>query len=220
MTRATRHIGPKAALPFNGHFSPDGRWARAYVSRESGAFEVYVTSFDPAKILDSEGAVRAGKWQISNNRGTTPRWRREGKELFYMNRGKTIISVEVKGQGKSFELGRTQRLFVSPATPFLSTYDVTPDGQRFVIDTSHKRQIELDTGFLCCLLRVDVDISSRNEIRVGVRGNRRALPINDMLSICREKARATHDPDYLALVRAVQALSNELRDLERNLLMG
>ena len=48
----------------------------------------------------------------------------------------------------------------------------------------------------------------------------RFQPINDMLSICREKARASHDPDYLALVRAVQALSNEVRDLERNLLMA
>jgi hypothetical protein len=48
----------------------------------------------------------------------------------------------------------------------------------------------------------------------------RFQPINDMLSICRQKARATHDADYLALVRAVQALSNEVRDLERNLLMA
>ena len=50
--------------------------------------------------------------------------------------------------------------------------------------------------------------------------NGRFQPINDMLSICRQKARATHDPDYLALVRAVQALSNEVRDLERNLLVA
>src|SRR5215469_12393753 len=48
----------------------------------------------------------------------------------------------------------------------------------------------------------------------------RFQPINDMLNMCREKARASHDPDYLALVRAVQALSNEVRDLERNLLMA
>jgi len=45
-------------------------------------------------------------------------------------------------------------------------------------------------------------------------------PINDILSLCRERGRATRDPDYLALVRVVQALSNEVRNLERNLLLA
>jgi eukaryotic-like serine/threonine-protein kinase len=147
-------IGEKKAIQFlhpaggsfDAQFSPDGRWV-AYVSRESGSFEVYVTSFDPAKVLNRDAAVRAGKWQISNDRGTTPRWRRDGKELFYMDPGNTIISVEVKGQGQSFEVGRSQRLFVAPANPFASTYDVTPDGQRFVMSTSPEEE-EVSLSFV------------------------------------------------------------------------
>jgi hypothetical protein len=50
--------------------------------------------------------------------------------------------------------------------------------------------------------------------------NGRFQPINDMLTLCRQKARDTHDADYLALVQAVQALSNRVRDLERNLLLA
>jgi len=46
----------------------------------------------------------------------------------------------------------------------------------------------------------------------------RFQPINDMLWVCQETAKASHDSDYLALIRAIRALSNELRDLERNLL--
>ena len=49
--------------------------------------------------------------------------------------------------------------------------------------------------------------------------NGRFQPINDMLNVCRERARAANDTDYLALLKAVQALSNELRDLERSLLL-
>jgi Tol biopolymer transport system component len=128
-----------AAAAFDAQFSPDGRWV-AYVSRESGSYEVYVTSFDPAKVLNGAGAVRAGKWQISSDGGTTPRWRGDGKELFYITPGNAIMSVEVKGQGESFNIGRSQRLFVGPSNPFASTYDVTPDGRRFVMSTVPEQQ--------------------------------------------------------------------------------
>ena len=48
----------------------------------------------------------------------------------------------------------------------------------------------------------------------------RFKPINDILGLCRERGRVAKDPDYLALVRVVQALSNEVRNLERNLLLA
>ena len=57
----------------NGQISPDGKWV-AYASDESGAWEIYVTSFPGA----------AGKWQVSRGGGTEPRWRGDGKEIFYI----------------------------------------------------------------------------------------------------------------------------------------
>jgi len=46
------------------------------------------------------------------------------------------MAVEVKGKGASFDMGRSQRLFVAPVSPFSETYDVAPDGQRFVMSAS------------------------------------------------------------------------------------
>src|SRR5262249_25279903 len=57
----------------NGQISPDGKWV-AYQSNESGDWEIYVTTFPTA----------AGKWQVSRGGGTQPRWRADGKELFYI----------------------------------------------------------------------------------------------------------------------------------------
>jgi Tol biopolymer transport system component len=54
-----------------GRFSPDGRWV-AYISNESGPFQIYVQSFPSS----------GGKWQVSTNGGAQPQWRRDGKELF------------------------------------------------------------------------------------------------------------------------------------------
>src|SRR5262249_18285853 len=87
---------------FDGQFSPDGRWV-AYVSRESGRPEVYVVAFEPSKFLNgSTAGTPSGKWQISGNGGTTPRWRRDGKELFYIGPGNTIMAVQTDGKGASF----------------------------------------------------------------------------------------------------------------------
>src|SRR5260370_3617792 len=64
-----------------GRFSPDGRFV-AYTSNESGAQEVYVRSFpDPT-----------GKWQVSKSGGSQPRWRRDGKKLFYISENRVIAA--------------------------------------------------------------------------------------------------------------------------------
>jgi Tol biopolymer transport system component len=103
-------------------FAPDGRWL-AYTSDESGRREVYVTSFPG----------REGKWQISNGGGAAPRWRRDGRELFYVAPDRRLLSVEVRS-GESFASGAPKPLFAVPwfraNFPF---YDVTGDGQRFLV---------------------------------------------------------------------------------------
>ena len=123
-----------AGAAYEGQFSPDGRWV-AYTSRESGRPEIYVAPFDAAKFLSGEtsDSTPAGKWQISSAGGGSPRWRGDGKELFYFGPENTLMAVEVQGKGNSFEVGRGQPLFVAPRNPFSTTYDVTPDGKRFVM---------------------------------------------------------------------------------------
>jgi Tol biopolymer transport system component len=120
---------------YDAQFSPDGRWV-AYTSTESGRPEVYVVSFDGAKVLSGAGGAPAGKWLISSDGGWVPRWRRDGKELFYLGLDNSITAVEVEGKGNSFNVGRSQVLFVAPVNPFSETYDVSPDGQRFVMSAS------------------------------------------------------------------------------------
>jgi Tol biopolymer transport system component len=120
---------------FDAQFSPDGRWV-AYTSTESGRREVYVVPFDGAKVLSGVGGAPAGKWLISSDGGMGSRWRRDGKELFYLGLDNSITAVEVEGKGNSFNVGRSQVLFVAPVNPFSRTYDVSPDGQRFVMSAS------------------------------------------------------------------------------------
>ena len=105
--------------------SPDGRWL-AFKSNESGEEEVYVASFPNM----------SGKWQVSVNQGDRPRWRGDGKELFYLNNEDQIMAADVNGIGASFEIGRVRPLFaISPARPGM-LYRAFADGQRFVVSTN------------------------------------------------------------------------------------
>ena len=105
-------------------FSPDGRYL-AYLSRESGRDEVYVRTFPGAE----------GKRQVSFNGGVQLRWSRDGKELFYVE-GETLIAVSVTTEPR-FEAGKAKRLFSDPNLTWqertMPQYDVSPDGQRFVM---------------------------------------------------------------------------------------
>jgi Tol biopolymer transport system component len=112
----------------NGQFSPDGKWV-AYASDESGKWEIYVTSFPDAH----------GKWQVSNGGGDQPRWRGDGKELFYLAADGKMVAVPVK-DGANFNSGAPAALFQANARQPVATseqvvYDVTQDGQRFLINT-------------------------------------------------------------------------------------
>jgi eukaryotic-like serine/threonine-protein kinase len=108
-------------------FSPDRKWL-AYTSDESGAPEIYVQTF-PAS---------GGRWRVSTGGGCQPRWRRDGKELFYIAVDGKLMAVDVK-LGATFEAGVPKTLFgtrVFSLTDFRNHYAVTADGQRFLINST------------------------------------------------------------------------------------
>jgi eukaryotic-like serine/threonine-protein kinase len=108
-----------------GRFSPDGRWV-AYVSNETGSNEVYVTHFPGP----------AGKWPISSGGGDYPRWRADGRELFYLARNGTLMAAAVNGQGADFDVnGARPVLEIHPGSSAGYPYDVSADGQRFLVNT-------------------------------------------------------------------------------------
>ena len=108
---------------FGASFSPDGRWI-AYTSDESGPGQVFVQSFPLA----------GGKWQISATNGYYPRWRQDGKELFFDNSG-TLMAVDLTGTvpGGTFKAGVPERLFSGLLNIPPHNYDVTPGGRRFLV---------------------------------------------------------------------------------------
>jgi Tol biopolymer transport system component len=114
------------ATPFDEgapQFSPDGRWL-AYVSNESGRYEIYVQPYPGP----------GGKWQISTEGGTEPVWNPNGRELFYRS-GDKMMAVDVATQ-PSFTVGKAHVLFEGPYQPSWTSaqnYDVSPDGQRFLM---------------------------------------------------------------------------------------
>jgi Tol biopolymer transport system component/DNA-binding winged helix-turn-helix (wHTH) protein len=118
----------------NAQFSPDGRWL-AYASDESGQAEVYVRNFTPPDV----GAATRGpaiKRQVSTRGGTTPRWRRDGKELFYAASDGKLMAVDVQADAQSFKPGLPHALFDAQLDARLGTaafYAVTKDGQRFLV---------------------------------------------------------------------------------------
>ncbi len=118
---------PSQASQSNGQFSPDGKWV-AYASNESGDWEIYVTTYPGA----------AGKWQVSRGGGIEPRWRGDGKEIFYIGPKSTLTAVPVNREG-TFSSGTPMPLFqFHGRTPVSSTdlftYDVAKDGKRFLVN--------------------------------------------------------------------------------------
>jgi Tol biopolymer transport system component len=108
-----------------GHFSPDARWA-AYESSETGREEVFVQDF-PAK---------AAKLQVSTDGGSEPRWRRDGRELFYLAADGRLMSVSID-TAPDLKLGVPTPLFQTTLAklplPAQRRFSVSPDGQRFIM---------------------------------------------------------------------------------------
>jgi eukaryotic-like serine/threonine-protein kinase len=112
----------------HGQFSPDGRWM-AFMSNESGRQEVYVRPFPGP----------GDKWLVSTAGGGWPRWRRDGREIFYAARDGNVMAVPVNAAGSSFVVGAARPLFKVRMRPIVRldaySYDVAADGQRFLINT-------------------------------------------------------------------------------------
>jgi serine/threonine-protein kinase len=117
---------PFLQTPFNEsapRFSPDGHWL-AYASDESGRYEIYVQPYPGP----------GGKWQISTEGGTEPAWNPNGGELFYRS-GRKMMAVEISTR-PGFAAGKPRVLFEGEYVPTPLTfpnYDVSPDGQRFLM---------------------------------------------------------------------------------------
>jgi Tol biopolymer transport system component len=122
--RKARPFIQAAANARGGRFSPDGRWL-AYSSSEFVRAEVYVQPYPGP----------GGRWQISKAGGRHPRWRLDGKEIFYVSPDLKMMAVEVEA-GSTFKTGPARLLFQMPATPTPAgpSYDVSHDGQRFLVN--------------------------------------------------------------------------------------
>jgi Tol biopolymer transport system component/predicted Ser/Thr protein kinase len=113
----------------NTQFSPDARWI-AYSTNETGTWEIFVSPFPGGN----------GKWQVSRGGGEEPRWRRDGKELFFLSAEGRIMAVPVKLMESNFESGSPVALFQAHLRQPISamdvvSYDVSADGQRFLVNT-------------------------------------------------------------------------------------
>jgi eukaryotic-like serine/threonine-protein kinase len=131
--------GDKKPFPFlqtefnndQGQFSPDGRWV-AYTSDESGRSEIYVRTFSP----DSTAAASetGGKWLISTGGGVEPRWRGDGKALYYLAPDRNVMAIEI-ATDPVFLAGAPKALFQSPPSTVstrLRSWELAPDGKRFL----------------------------------------------------------------------------------------
>lgn len=122
----------------DGRFTSDGKWL-AYVSNESGANEIFV------RRLSAEASthrVSAGPpVLVSRGGGLMPRWRRDGKELFYVARSGALMAATV-----GTDVGVPVELFRLPA--MLNDWDVSPDGQRFLIATPTQPSVQTLTVIL------------------------------------------------------------------------
>ncbi len=114
------------AMEGEPQYSPDGRWM-AYSSTNSGARQIFV-----------EPIPRSGaRWQISSGQAREPRWRGDGRELFYLGDGNALMSVAMNLAGNDWTVGRPESLFSLRVTDrdVRYHYAVSSDGNRFLVNT-------------------------------------------------------------------------------------
>ena len=131
MEMANRQTHPLLKTPYlirNAQFSPDGKFF-AYASSETGNWEVYVSPFPGV----------GSKWQVSRGGGEEPRWRLDGKELFYLAPDGNLMVSSVNTSA-GFIAGLPSSLFQTHPRQAVSamdffSYDVSQDGQKFLVNT-------------------------------------------------------------------------------------
>ncbi len=129
--RTPRALAPGNANQVPAAVSPDGRWL-AYAVDEGPHREVYVTSFPDGN----------GNWPVSSDGGDNPRWRADGKELFFAANDR-LLAVDVTTSANQFAAGPVKELFTMrvPASVLgtRATYAPSPDGQKFLVNTYDQR---------------------------------------------------------------------------------
>jgi len=131
---------PVTQTPFDeseGQFSADGRWI-AYESDDSGTPEIYVMPYPSA----------GRKYQVSTAGGFKPRWRRDGKEVFYLAPDLQLMSVEISTDESGLKVGQAKSLFQLPPAGGDTDFDVTADGQKFLV----KRALQSKSDSLLTLI--------------------------------------------------------------------
>lgn len=129
---AERRATPLLATVYaeaSGALSPDQKWF-AFQSDESGRDEVYVQAFDPA----SPGAAR--RWLVSTRGGSLPRWRGDGREIFYMDASGALMAAATNPDGAEFHCDKPKMLFQTRTIPKVpwNLYDAAPDGRVFMVN--------------------------------------------------------------------------------------
>jgi hypothetical protein len=124
---------PLLQTPFNemlARLSPDDRWI-AYMSDESGRYEIYVRSFSPAAKAGATGP----KWMVSNGGGNMPVWRPDGKVLFYSSTRLMTVDIDTS---KGFQAGTPRPTFAVPLPSLTNGWDLTP-AQAVLLHSASRR---------------------------------------------------------------------------------
>ena len=127
LTKSRKKVLEGRGITTQARLSPDGKWV-AYANADTGRFEIIVQDFPNA----------SGRWQVSTTGGLQPMWRADGQELYYITLDGRLMAVPVK-TGTLIELGKPQALFQTQTETITGftwhQYDVSEDGQRFLINT-------------------------------------------------------------------------------------
>jgi hypothetical protein len=142
----------------NGEVSPDGRWL-AYEGEHAarpGQLDVYVRPFPD---------VDAGQWQVSHAGGMQPVWARNGSELFYRDRDGAVMAARVAVKGDSFGTEKPVRLFqgryLTRSGHLGRSYDVSPDGRRFLMLKDRAVDPKLVPPHLVVIQHLDRELKRR-----------------------------------------------------------
>jgi eukaryotic-like serine/threonine-protein kinase len=110
--------------------SRDGKWM-AYQSNESGRWEIYITAFPGG----------GAKWQVSSVGGASAKWRKDSKEIFYLDPSDNLVAVDVNASGSAVQLGTPHTLFQAVGIQReYGPYDVSADGKKFLINSGNLKE--------------------------------------------------------------------------------